>query len=73
MDFAQGWWAIPYLVGLGIISYLSSYSGSNRIPFGWDFVIIAVFTLLIFFLAQYLSGQPNTIANTRRKVNELMQ
>ena len=69
MDFARGWWAIPYVVGLGVISYLSSYGGgTNTIHFGWDFVVMAIFTLVIFHLAQYLSGQPEAIADTKRKV-----
>jgi amino acid transporter len=73
MDFAHGWWVIPYVVGLGTISYLSSYGGNHVIHFGWDFIIMATFTLVIFYLAQYLSGQPAAVAATKRKVSVLIE
>ncbi|OGT31420.1 MAG: amino acid permease [Gammaproteobacteria bacterium RIFCSPHIGHO2_12_FULL_35_23] len=44
-------WLIPYLSGLVLISYLGSYGGKNIITFGWDFLIIALFTLVIYCLA----------------------
>lgn len=44
-------WIIPYLLGLGIISYLSSFGGTNTLPFGWDFLVIGIFTLVILYLA----------------------
>ncbi|MGB6976461.1 MAG: APC family permease [Gammaproteobacteria bacterium] len=45
-------WLFPYLIGLGIISYLGSFSGGkNIIPFGMDFLVIAIFTLIIYFFA----------------------
>ena len=46
-----GVWIIPYLLGLVAISYLGSFGGINIIPFGWDFVVIALFTLGIFYMA----------------------
>lgn len=73
MNIAQGWWVIPYIIGLGTISYLSSYGGNNVIHFGWDFVIVAMFTLVIFYLARYLSSRPNAVAATKRKVSALSQ
>ena len=74
MDFQRGWWAIPYIIGLGVISYFSSYGGgTNVIHFGWDFVVMAVFTVVIFYLAQYLSGQPEAVADTKRKVNACIE
>ncbi len=42
---------IPYLVGLVLISYLGAYGGKGIIPFGWDFLVIALFSTLILFLA----------------------
>lgn len=44
-------WLVPYLAGLTIISYLGAFGGKNIIPFGWDFLIIAMFTLAIQKLA----------------------
>ena len=47
-------WLIPYLAGLFIISYLGSYGGGkNIIHFGWDFLIIALFSIIVFYLAMF--------------------
>lgn len=46
-----GLWMLPYLLGLVVISYLGAFGGKNIIPFGWDFLVIAVFSLGIFYLA----------------------
>ncbi len=42
---------LPYFIGLCLISYLGTFGGKNIIPFGWDFLIIAVFSVLVLFLA----------------------
>lgn len=44
-------WVLPYLGGLVLISYLGSFGGEKIIPFGWDFLVIAVFSLVILILA----------------------
>jgi amino acid transporter len=44
-------WIIPYCTGLIIISYLGAFGGKNIIPFGWDFVVITLFSSVILFLA----------------------
>ena len=49
--FKAAFWLVPYLIGLVLISYLGSYGGKHLITFGWDFLIIAVFSLVIFTIA----------------------
>lgn len=44
-------WIIPYLCGLVTISYFGSFGGKQIIPFGWDFLVIAVFSVIILCLA----------------------
>lgn len=44
-------WVIPYLTGLTVISYLGAFGGKQVIPFGWDFLVIGVFSLVIMYLA----------------------
>lgn len=44
-------WLAPYLGGLFLISYLGSFGGKGIIPFGWDFLVIAVFSVAILVLA----------------------
>ena len=51
----MGWraltWLIPYLAGLIGISYLGSFGGKNIITFGWDFLVIGIFSIVVFYLA----------------------
>jgi amino acid transporter len=44
-------WLVPYLLGLTIISYLGSFGGKNIITFGWDFLVIGIFSIIILRLA----------------------
>lgn len=44
-------WIIPYLTGLMLISYLGAFGGKHIIPFGWDFLVIALFSMVILYLA----------------------
>jgi hypothetical protein len=52
IDWGAGVWLAPYILGLGVVSYLSSFSGpANALPFGWDVLVMAVFSLAIYALA----------------------
>ena len=45
-------WLIPYFLGLGIISYVGNYGdGKALLPFGWDFLVIAIFSVVILVIA----------------------
>ena len=46
-----GYWILYYLLGIVVLSYLGAYGGQNIIPFGWDFVVIAGFSLHCFSMA----------------------
>jgi amino acid transporter len=51
LGLKSGMWMAPYLIGLVVISYLGAFGGRNIIPFGWDFVVIGVFSMVILYLA----------------------
>ncbi len=52
LDLKRGAWIIPYLIGLAAISYLGDFDGGRQwITFGWDFVVIALFSIAIFYYA----------------------
>jgi amino acid transporter len=52
LDWAAGVWLAPYMIGLGVVSYLSSFSGpASALPFGWDVLVMALFGLAIYALA----------------------
>jgi amino acid transporter len=59
LDWKSAQWLPVYLIGIGIISWLGQYSGgavaapvnTKTIPFWWDMVIVAVFSLAIYYWA----------------------
>ena len=53
LDFKAAIWIVPYLAGLTIISFIGAkdFGGRGIIPFGWDALVVAVFSLVIYFLA----------------------
>ncbi len=63
LDWRSGAWVWPYVIGLGVISYLGSFGPSDAIPFlglkgatnvlqfGWDILVVALFSLFIYYLA----------------------
>ncbi len=51
IGFKSVLWIVPYLAGLVLISYLGAFGGRNIIPFGWDFLVIAIFSIVILYLA----------------------
>jgi len=50
-EYRSALWLVPYLGGTILISYLGAFGGRGVIPFGWDFAVIAVFTVAILYLA----------------------
>jgi amino acid transporter len=63
LDWRNAAWLAPFMVGLGVISYLSSFDTTSKssflgldgptgtLPFGWDVLVMAVFALGIYALA----------------------
>jgi amino acid transporter len=62
LEWKSATWLFPYLIGMGIISWQGQYSGeaapsppvaTGRIPFWWDFLVVAGFSLIIYYWAIY--------------------
>ena len=59
LDWKSGIWLPVWLLGLGIISWQGQYSGgavaaplnTGHIPFWWDMLIVAAFSLVIYYWA----------------------
>ena len=52
MDFRSGFWVLPWLGGLALISYLGDYDGGiGLIGFGVAIPVVAVLSVLIYLLA----------------------
>jgi amino acid transporter len=70
IDWGHGWWLAPYLLGMGVISYLSSFDTktpssvlgldgpTNTLKFGVDTLVVAVFSVAIYLLAIRLRLSP---------------
>ena len=60
LDWKSAQWLPFYLIGMGIISWQGQFSGgavaapvnTNNIPFWWDMVVVAGFSLIIYYWAQ---------------------
>ncbi len=51
-DWRQALWLVPYLLGLGVISFLGSFGGGqDMLPFGWDLLACTVLAVAVFALA----------------------
>ncbi len=59
LDWKSAQWLPFYLIGMGIISWQGQYSGgavaaplnTGRIPFWWDMLVVAAFSLIIYYWA----------------------
>jgi amino acid transporter len=60
LDWRSAQWLPVYLIGMGIISWQGQFSGgavkpplnTGHIPFYWDMVVVAAFSLVIYYWAQ---------------------
>jgi len=61
LEWKSAYWLLPYLIGLGIISWQGQYGSgapplnTGRIPFWWDFLVVAGFSLAIYYWAIFTS------------------
>lgn len=53
----RGSWSILYLIGVLLISYFGSFGGTHKIPFGLDFGVVAIFSVLIYAIAYCMTSK----------------
>ncbi len=75
LDAREGLWLIPYLLGLGLLSYLGTFQGIGVLPFGWDIVVVCIFSTAIFVLAvrSHLNGVKFTERMAREREIEMRE
>src|SRR5206468_2469505 len=65
LDWKSAVWLPAWLIGMGIISWQGQYSGggvaapinTGRIGFWWDMLVVAAFSLVIWFWAMRRTGR----------------
>jgi len=55
LDARSAAWVWPWLIGMLVIGYFGRYGGSNAIPNWWDLVVVAVFAIVIYEVAEKLA------------------
>jgi amino acid transporter len=71
LDWRSAQWLPVYLIGMGIISWQGQYSGgavaapvnTGHIPFWWDMVVVAAFSLAIYYWAMATKLSRNEMLN----------
>jgi amino acid transporter len=63
LDWRGGSWLWPYFIGLGMLSFLSptDFGGTGLLPFGLDIVIVAVFSIGIYYYAMSVRLTPEEV------------
>ena len=63
LDWRGGSWLWPYLGGMAVISYIGAedFGGIGAIPFGWDILVVAAFSLAIYFYAMSVRLTPEEV------------
>ncbi|MCH2151755.1 MAG: APC family permease [Phycisphaerales bacterium] len=51
IDFAGSLWLWPFLAGIVLLAWLGGHGGIDAIPFGWDILAVAGWSLICYFLA----------------------
>jgi amino acid transporter len=67
LDWRAAQWLPVYLIGMGIVSWQGQFgpNNTNRIGFGWDMLIVAAFSIAIYYWAR-------AVRNSREEVLELV-
>jgi amino acid transporter len=55
INWKKSAWLATYLIGMGLISWTGQFGPYNtqRLPFWWDMLVVAVFSVAIYFWAMY--------------------
>ena len=76
LDWRGGSWLWPYFIGLAVLSYLgpTDFAGIGVIPFGWDVIVVAIFSLAVYYYALSVRLTPEEVrghvADAREEAEE---
>jgi len=76
LDWRGSSWYVPYLLGMGVLTYLAptDFTGTGVLPFGWDILIVTIFSLAIYYYAISVRLTPEEVrghvADAREEAEE---
>jgi amino acid transporter len=68
MDWKAAQWLLPYLVGMGLISWQGGFGGQGHLALWWDILVIAVFSLGIYYWAKATAAGAEEIERSIEEV-----
>jgi hypothetical protein len=85
VDWAAAVWVFPYLIGMGVISYLGGFGqggavggigvfkhflvgGNGDLPLYYDLLVVAIFSLVIYYVAMATRLSPTKVDEYVRDV-----
>jgi hypothetical protein len=77
LDWRGASWLWPYFIGLAVLSYLGpeDFGGIEVIPFGWDILVMAIFSVAIYYYAMSVRLSPEEVrrhvADAREEVEQV--
>jgi amino acid transporter len=68
MDFKAAQWLPVYLLGMGVISAQGQFGGAGHIALWWDILVVAAFSLVIYYWARATASPPEEIERSIEEV-----
>ncbi|MET7382371.1 APC family permease [Streptomyces sp. NPDC005526] len=68
MDWKAAQWLPGYLVGMGLISWQGGFGGQGNIPLWWDILVVATFSLAVYYWARATASKPEAIERSIEEV-----
>ncbi|MFF4752084.1 APC family permease [Streptomyces sp. NPDC001270] len=68
LDWRAAQWLPPYLAGMGLISWQGGFGGQGHIGLWWDILVIAAFSLAIYYWAKGTASRPEEIERSIEEV-----
>ncbi|MEV6167213.1 APC family permease [Streptomyces sp. NPDC051954] len=69
LDWKAAQWLLVYLLGLGLISWQGGFGGEGHLGLWWDMLVVAAFSLLIYYWARATASRPEDI---ERSIDEIV-
>src|SRR3990167_667012 len=74
LQWQKAWWVLFYIVIIAMVCYLGSFGGGHGvIPFGWDFLVIAAISWLIYELSKRCALEAKQTQQAAEAVIEFAQ